>query len=497
MLFQSRPVAAMAENKSLRAGSESVLRHTATLWILLLAVVLASCSEVDETDASLPKALSPVSAFETYSAYRSDELFWLSPQAALTYPYSLYADANGLTKHHQLVVQLSNAVGASSEHFTENNIESDKGRAALALELQRLSGFLLVMERFPHRFMLSSIQLEKIYAYLSQPDNLSALTKVNEQKLVRWFDLQLEVLRAGQTQKISMTRYEVEFSIHLLQKLLKKLSRPSSANLHAALLSSVQALLISLNEQVSSARNQHSLWTVPNGKEWFQSQVAFRTQTEQTLETFYNQGMRLKNIAAKDLLLDRTSLEHLLNNEVFEEIFGDQEISKHCPVKAEYTNAVLDIYSWVRSDCVKTALQIQEAATTPNDNALKQLVVGDNYFALLLEVVKSSKSSELRKLADLFIQTEIALATVELGIHRFKWSLDYAEQFLMQRSILSKALVAQKLEKIILEPGSVSIPIARYFELQALLNEQDKTLITEQSFRRLLHIPASQWKLFI
>ena len=60
---------------------------------------------------------------------------------------------------------------------------------------------------------------------MSQPDNLSILTKVNEQKLVRWFDLQLDVLRAGQTQKISMTRYEVEFSIHLLQKLLKTLSR--------------------------------------------------------------------------------------------------------------------------------------------------------------------------------------------------------------------------------------------------------------------------------
>lgn len=465
-----------SENSQVKADKS--YRHIGA--VLVTWLFLSACSD-NTTHSEVSGKVNVASIASELAEYRTSVSSWSHTVAREEYPYAIYTDSEGLNTHHALITKLANETAQLSYDANKDVNASGMTRDLLGYELKRHIGFMVVMERFPHRFALSSVLLNDVLRFL-EANNAKQLPSSTSDMLVRWFTNQSKAIEAGAEQKIRLSKYETDAAIKTLGKIERLLPKANNE-----LAEKVNALAISLEKSKLTARNQLGIWGMPNGKDWYQAQFAFRTQTSQTAEALYNRGMKLQE-ASSIMSHSKDDITMLLNETI--SIIAGVESSALNSCMQDNAFTVLTEFDAV---CVDTLLKPSNKVSI-EAKQLQHLIYGDNVLPIMLVMLQNSKNKVGQLIQAQALQTELALVTTELGIHQFKWSLDFAKQFLQQRSSLSKEQIQAKLYSIITMPGHVSISAARYFELQELVQRfgLDSNFM-ERNAHFLVRVPASQW----
>lgn len=462
------------------------------LMIVSILIVAACSPQPSESNLDPGHKVPATTILSEYRGFRLTQGAWLDQRRIVQFPYALLVDEHSLSAHHQKLTELEAQLVANSENLEFQQEESIE--LLLNAEMQRFIGFLLVMERFPHRFTITTELFLDAEMFIKEQAKNDFIAEEKLNSFNRWLLSQLHALQSGQGQKISLSKYQVDEARRRLSNVAQMLKNsPSSSTPIREIKQAIRALEQEIGLQKETSRVLPGMWALPNGMDWYQTQFAFRTQTEQTSEFLYNQGMKLKNI------------ERLANEQIIEGKNVDAWLSllglhqpqlEGCAVEVEgerWTPRAL--YRLMSAPCFSASVIATLDINSAAERSLFDLVQSDNVMPLLLVQSGRSDSAELKQFKAWVMQSELALATAELGVHKYKWSLAFAKQFLLQRSLLAEASIEEKLFNLVMEPGRVSANIARYYELQALLDEGflPKNISPEQR-RLLLKTPASQWR---
>lgn len=483
-LFGSRNIVAISAQQKAR-----------NVWlpvVLICCLALASCDGTQDSQTK-ESALSLSDIAEQFFAKRALEAQWQSPKTLLGSPYSVYTDEKGLTAHHHEIQRATQNINASEYQSDLDSVGLEE--LMLADEMAKYFGFLTVMERFPHRFLLAdprySEMTQFIESYESKPSQKQALAQ-----LVRWLKNQEVGLSQGAKQDIVHSTFSVKSALESLDIVTKLLTNKVVMNAELAeLLLLTEQHYSSLIDYQKLSKNQMGLWAMPNGADWYHAQFSFRTQTNQQSESLYKQGMLLPKLALKHSSYGNVEILFVALKQAIAETFNkDVVIFNHCDGQLiKEIDAQAALYLWLSSTCVSEAITKVLNPATDVQDSLAKLRQGENVIPLFLQIaLRTQDNAELNQFLEQYKQSMLALATIELGLHKYGWSLSFAEQFLMQRSLLSPKAINMAIYKAIVKPGEVSSSIARYQELSDLVKNETLDAVKEEA-QLLVITPASQW----
>lgn len=459
---------------------------------LIMCLTLASCDQVQNSKTKGPTLLVSDIA-EQYLAKKVKESQWQSPKALIDYPYAIYTDEEGLTSHHQEIIRITQNIDAFQTYSDVGSVHLEE--LMLVDEMSRYFGFLTVMERFPHRFLLSDPHYSEMKAFIetyeSEPSQKQALPQ-----LVRWLNNQESALTQGAKQNIIHSAYSVKKAVESLENIIRTLAKKSETNKPLAeLLLVAKQHHSSLIKYQRISKTQIGLWQMPNGADWYHAQFSFRTQTDQKSEVLYQRGMQLPKLVLKSSSKDDMELSVAgLKNAIAEAFNKNSMPFNHCDSQLDRSiehHAAL--YHWLSSTCVLDAIKKELHLNTDVQHVLAQFRQGENVIPLFLQIAsRVENNTELLRFFEQYRQSMLALATIELGLHKYGWSISYAEQFLIQRSLLSPKAINIAIYDAIARPGAISSTIARYEELTELIDMTNFETI-KMEVLTLVITPASQW----